>query len=258
MNMTPLLKISIQKLLRLIIKKYCLDILDTAGEEEYSAMRPEYIRKSQCFLAGFSICSRGSFDEIKGRIIEIRQHKKDENYPYILLAGRKSDLESERQVTFAEGKALAKEYRLIDYIEASAKTRDNNDKLFYTMARYVISPDSRKHSLYNWHELALMSDNVLLERYKIYIRVIDGKLAYSVIAPSGKEVRDIPIPKIKAKVPSPFSIEALAPHKEKILDIISEAGHININLISTTQKEANTPKNIENVVPLEQKIVYLW
>ena len=41
-----------------------LDILDTAGQEEYSAMRDQYMRTGQGFILTYAITSRQSFDEI--------------------------------------------------------------------------------------------------------------------------------------------------------------------------------------------------
>ena len=41
-----------------------LDILDTAGQEEYSAMRPQYMRTGQGFLCVFAVDSQKSFEEI--------------------------------------------------------------------------------------------------------------------------------------------------------------------------------------------------
>ena len=41
-----------------------LDILDTAGQEEYSAMREQYMRTGEGFLLVYSITSRSSFEEI--------------------------------------------------------------------------------------------------------------------------------------------------------------------------------------------------
>jgi hypothetical protein len=41
-----------------------LDVLDTAGQEEYSAMREQYMRTGEGFLLVYSITSRNSFEEI--------------------------------------------------------------------------------------------------------------------------------------------------------------------------------------------------
>src|SRR5438128_9220601 len=40
-----------------------LDILDTAGQEEYSAMRDQYMRTGEGFLLVYAITSRASFEE---------------------------------------------------------------------------------------------------------------------------------------------------------------------------------------------------
>lgn len=44
-----------------------LDILDTAGQEEYSAMRDQYMRTGEGFLLVFAVNSAKSF-EVKTRI----------------------------------------------------------------------------------------------------------------------------------------------------------------------------------------------
>ena len=41
-----------------------LDILDTAGQEEYSAMRPQYMRTGQGFLCVFDVDNVRSYEEI--------------------------------------------------------------------------------------------------------------------------------------------------------------------------------------------------
>ena len=41
-----------------------LDILDPAGQEDYSAMRDSYMRTGGGFICTYSITSRNSFDEI--------------------------------------------------------------------------------------------------------------------------------------------------------------------------------------------------
>merc|ERR1712184_213120 len=41
-----------------------LDILDTAGQEEFSAMREQYMRSGEGFLLVFSLSDRKSFEEL--------------------------------------------------------------------------------------------------------------------------------------------------------------------------------------------------
>lgn len=75
-----------------------LDVLDTAGQEEYSAMREQYMRTGEGFLLVYSITSRQSFEEImtfQQQILRV----KDKDYFPIILVGNKCDLESEREVS---------------------------------------------------------------------------------------------------------------------------------------------------------------
>ena len=75
-----------------------LDVLDTAGQEEYSAMREQYMRTGEGFLLVYSITSRSSYEEIltfQQQILRV----KDKDYFPIIVVANKCDLETERQVT---------------------------------------------------------------------------------------------------------------------------------------------------------------
>ena len=75
-----------------------LDVLDTAGQEEYSAMREQYMRTGEGFLLVYSISSRTSFEEIptfQQQILRV----KDKDYFPVIVVGNKCDLEMERAVS---------------------------------------------------------------------------------------------------------------------------------------------------------------
>lgn len=74
------------------------DVLDTAGQEEYSAMREQYMRTGEGFILVYSITSRDSFDEMKTFHKQILQVKKEDSWPMILV-GNKNDLPTEREVS---------------------------------------------------------------------------------------------------------------------------------------------------------------
>ena len=75
-----------------------LDVLDTAGQEEYSAMREQYMRTGEGFLLVYSITSRQSFEEVMAYQKTILRVKDKDYFPMILV-GNKCDLTAERQVT---------------------------------------------------------------------------------------------------------------------------------------------------------------
>ncbi|KAG0093075.1 Ras GTPase [Podila epicladia] len=121
-----------------------LDVLDTAGQEEYSAMREQYMRSGEGFLLVYSITSRNSFEEISTFYQQILRVKDKDFFPIILVAN-KCDLESERQVSTHEGRELAKQFssRLI---ETSAKQRINVDESFYNLVREIRRFNKDTHS----------------------------------------------------------------------------------------------------------------
>lgn len=112
-----------------------LDILDTAGQEEYSAMRDQYMRTGEGFILVYSVTSRSSFDEIPA-FYEQLLRVKDANRVPCVIVGNKSDLEHQREVTTYEGKELAKNLGC-EFIETSAKMRTNIDELFFKVVRNI-------------------------------------------------------------------------------------------------------------------------
>ncbi|GAA5951292.1 hypothetical protein JCM8115_005111 [Rhodotorula mucilaginosa] len=112
-----------------------LDVLDTAGQEEYSAMREQYMRTGEGFLLVYSITSRNSFDEISTFHQQILRVKDKDYFPVVVVAN-KADLEHERQVGTHEGQALAKHFGC-RFIETSAKQRMNVDEAFHDLVREI-------------------------------------------------------------------------------------------------------------------------
>uniref|UniRef100_A0ABI7ZNU5 RAS related n=1 Tax=Felis catus TaxID=9685 RepID=A0ABI7ZNU5_FELCA len=74
-----------------------LDILDTAGQEEFGAMREQYMRAGHGFLLVFAINDRQSFNEVGKLFTQILRVKDRDDFP-IVLVGNKADLETQRQV----------------------------------------------------------------------------------------------------------------------------------------------------------------
>jgi len=112
-----------------------LDMLDTAGQDAYSAMRDQHMRTGEGFLLVYSITSRHSFDEISTFHQQILRVKGNNSFPIIIVAN-KCDLEDDRQISTQEGKDLAKNLGCT-YVETSAKGRVNVDETFYELAREI-------------------------------------------------------------------------------------------------------------------------
>lgn len=119
-----------------------MEILDTAGQEEYSAMRDSYMRSGEGFVVVYSTTSRSSFEEVLSFREQILRVKDKDQVPMILV-GNKCDLISERQVTTHEGALLAKSFGC-PFFEASAKTRINIEESFFQLVREIRSDKPAK------------------------------------------------------------------------------------------------------------------
>ena len=134
-----------------------LEVLDTAGQEEYTALRDQWIRDGEGFILVYSITSRSSFTRIRKFHSQIQRVKESTSAgsptagPYlasptsptmhmsnqpapVMLVGNKSDRVTDREVSTQEGSALAKDMGC-QFVEASAKNCINVEKAFYDIVR---------------------------------------------------------------------------------------------------------------------------
>ncbi|KAI8360017.1 ras-like protein 2 [Blakeslea trispora] len=107
-----------------------LDVLDTAGQEEYSAMREQYMRNGEGFVLVYDITSYRSFEQIQKLVEQIIRVKDVDSVP-VILVGNKCDREQDRQVPIHSkfGNALANQYGC-EFLETSAKHRVRIDDVF--------------------------------------------------------------------------------------------------------------------------------
>ncbi|KAI2661891.1 Pleckstrin homology domain-containing family A member 2 [Labeo rohita] len=110
-----------------------LDILDTAGQEEYSAMRDQYMRTGEGFLCVFAINNSKSFADVHLYREQIKRVKDSDDVPMVLV-GNKCDLA--RTVDTKQAQELARSYG-IEFVETSAKTRQGVEDAFYTLVREI-------------------------------------------------------------------------------------------------------------------------
>ncbi len=123
-------------------------VLDTAGQEEFSAMREQYMRKGDGFMIVYSVTDPNSFKNVPNFFTQILRVKdrwvystetnshqwvvKNKNifplvrdeYP-ILLVANKVDLVHLRKISESEGRAMANRLNL-PYMETSAKDPPQN------------------------------------------------------------------------------------------------------------------------------------
>jgi len=119
-----------------------LDILDTAGQEEFSSMQDQWMRDGKGFLLVYNITSRATFDEVSVLYEKILRTKDVSKVPLVLV-GNKCDLKDERQVEYNEGAELAKQWSC-GFFETSAKLKLNNEACFFELVRAIRSDNKKK------------------------------------------------------------------------------------------------------------------
>ena len=83
-----------------------LIIYDTAGQEKFRSLIPMYIREAQIILLVYDISDKDSFDAMPNWIQEVKEVLNKE--VVFALIGNKMDLESQRKVSYEEGKSWQK------------------------------------------------------------------------------------------------------------------------------------------------------
>ncbi|KMU80012.1 GTPase HRas [Coccidioides immitis RMSCC 3703] len=136
-----------------------LEVLDTAGQEEYTSLRDQWIRDGEGFVLVYSITSRSSFTSIQKFYNQIQLVKESASsgsptgagylssqmngsnsgppQPVpVMLVGNKCDKAVERAVSSQEGYGLARDLGC-EFVEASAKNCINVEKAFFDVVRLL-------------------------------------------------------------------------------------------------------------------------
>ena len=107
-----------------------LQIWDSAGQEKFRSLIPNYIRGSSLVFIVYDITNRKSFENLQSWIDFVNNI---ENSNIVILAN-KIDLENQRQIQTEEGQKFCTE-KNYDFFEVSAKEDNNlNNMLFNSVA----------------------------------------------------------------------------------------------------------------------------
>ena len=117
-------------------KYYKIEILDTAGEDDYKNMLDMWISLGEGFLLVFSVDNKESFEYIKIRY-EVIKKMKDKDKPAILIGNNNNCPDNERKVSFNEANQLANSWG-VDYFEVSSENGFNVKEVFKLLAQKII------------------------------------------------------------------------------------------------------------------------
>eukprot|EP01121_Diplochlamys_sp_Union-15-3_P000140 TRINITY_DN1012_c0_g1_i1.p1 TRINITY_DN1012_c0_g1~~TRINITY_DN1012_c0_g1_i1.p1 ORF type:complete len:182 (+),score=31.09 TRINITY_DN1012_c0_g1_i1:63-608(+) len=141
----PTIEESYVKQLTVEGKNFTLEILDTAGTEQFTAMRDLYMKNGHGFVLVYSIVAPATFQDLDAIRSQIVKAKGPEADIPMVLVGNKCDLADKRVVQRSQGEDKAKIWNS-HFFEASAKTKTNVEELFYDLVKQVIQkcPPSKK------------------------------------------------------------------------------------------------------------------
>jgi len=128
----PTIENTFSKLIRYKNQEFATEIIDTAGQDEYSILNSKHFIGIHGYMIVYSVASKQSFEMARVIRDKILNHLAVDWVP-IVIVGNKSDLRPEqRQVTLADGKKLAEELGC-GFTEASARYNENVGKAFEGM-----------------------------------------------------------------------------------------------------------------------------
>ncbi|CEH16771.1 ras small monomeric gtpase [Ceraceosorus bombacis] len=125
--------------------QHCLvEILDTAGTEQFMALKELYMKSGHGFILVFSLTHLASVNELgplREQIVRIKNSKVP-----LVLVGNKSDLRAERQVPREIGTNLSRAWGNVPYYETSARKRINVDEIFADVVRQCRAFDAAHYA----------------------------------------------------------------------------------------------------------------
>jgi small GTP-binding protein len=109
-------------------------IWDLAGQSQFKRIRQSYLANAEAGILVYDVTRKDTFDNINVWHKEIKEVTGNIS---LILVGNKIDLENERVVSSEEGQKIAERLGL-SYIETSAKTGENINDAFRTLALQLI------------------------------------------------------------------------------------------------------------------------
>lgn len=132
----PTIEDSYRKQMMVDTTHHIVEILDTAGTEQFSAMRDLYIKNAEGIILVFSLLSLTSLRELENIKRQIDQIHIEKQVP-IVIAANKCDLQDDIIISRDEYDDISAQYGG-PVFETSAKTNEGIDELFLSILRTII------------------------------------------------------------------------------------------------------------------------
>lgn len=125
----PTIENTFHKTFKINGQEYALQLVDTAGQDEYSILPQSYFINIDGYILVYSVNSKKSFEVIQFVYDKLLDMKGNIGTIPVILVGNKSDLNMDREVSTEAGKRVAEKWK-IPFLEASAKDNHSSQRVF--------------------------------------------------------------------------------------------------------------------------------
>jgi Ras-related protein Rab-1A len=112
-------------------KNFKFQIWDTAGQDRFRTITSSYYRGANAVILCYDVTDKLSFSNINKWLEEVERFSLSK--PILILCGTKTDLSSERKISFQEGLYYA-EIKGMHFFETSSKNNSNIKEIFNVIA----------------------------------------------------------------------------------------------------------------------------
>lgn len=119
-----------------------LEILDTAGVAQFTAMRELYIKSGKGFLLVYSVTDENSLKELLALREQVLRIKDSDSVPMVLI-GNKCDLDEDRVLSIDDGIRVSQQWGLVPFYETSAMFKTNVDEAFVDVVRQIMRKEAQ-------------------------------------------------------------------------------------------------------------------
>jgi len=126
-----------------------IEILDTAGQEDYSTMLDQWIQAGQGYLLVFDVTNEPSFKHLESLLKRIVQNRGGIVETPVVIAGNKCDLRDDKDSSQVD-KSSAMEWAQswdCKYYDTSAKEEIDNEEVFYEIIRQLRTQQALHHTV---------------------------------------------------------------------------------------------------------------
>ena len=134
----PTIEDSFSKSVPINGKAVTVDIIDTAGQDDFKEMRYRYYQSCDGFVLVYSVIDRSSLETIDELYNDIMTARGDSKPIKCIIAGNKADMKREDSIPIEEAQVLGNKFHC-KVLETSAKTALNITELFETLINDLLN-----------------------------------------------------------------------------------------------------------------------